>query len=259
MELMDASRFDAATRSLTAGASRRKAITLVIGGMLSTRAQTATEAKKRKRKKKTCKSGLVKCKVKMGKKKKTICVDAQTDPANCGGCNRSCAAGIACVNGACQDVATCTPACPNGRDCFEGSCTCAAHGECEVRADPSGEWCVNPPGHPTVFVCGCLEGYTVCAAGERCSNCCSNAECEESNPGAEGIICPSVPANAYLGRLCCLSNGAECGSSDHCCSRACDTSQGFPGNCACLEVGQPCGFNQSCCSGGCSPTDRKCA
>ncbi|MDQ2653146.1 MAG: hypothetical protein M3Z20_08880, partial [Chloroflexota bacterium] len=51
--------------------------------------------------KKKCKGGLTTCKIKKGKKKKTVCVNAQTDPNNCGGCARACAAGESCIGGAC--------------------------------------------------------------------------------------------------------------------------------------------------------------
>jgi hypothetical protein len=36
------------------------------------------------------------------------CVDAEVDPANCGGCGRACAAGEACVRGACVEARRCT-------------------------------------------------------------------------------------------------------------------------------------------------------
>jgi hypothetical protein len=74
-----------------------------------------------------------------------------------------CAAGVSCINGACQETAICTPACHPERECFEGACTCVANGECEGREDLAGEFCVNPPGHPTIGVCGCLDGLGVCA------------------------------------------------------------------------------------------------
>jgi hypothetical protein len=207
--------------------------------------------------KKRCSSGLTTCKVKRGKKKKTICVNADTNSSHCGGCNLPCPAGVACVNGACQDTTTCMPECPANRECFEGACTCQTSTECDAREDPSGDWCNGVPGQPSIGVCGCLEGMQVCAGGERCSHCCTNEACETASPG-ERYICAMPLPNTYFSRECCKPNGVECGNQDQCCSRHCDTSTRFPGICKCRQAGETCVYGQSCCSGICSPTNQKC-
>jgi hypothetical protein len=43
----------------------------------------------------------------------TYCADPMTDAANCGGCGKTCAAGIACQNGTCGGGPTCPPSQPN--------------------------------------------------------------------------------------------------------------------------------------------------
>ncbi|MDQ2655495.1 MAG: hypothetical protein M3Z20_20895 [Chloroflexota bacterium] len=258
---MDAHHFASLIRDVTAPVSRRALARSLAGlglagplivwlGLPVTSARKRKKKRKRKNKK-PCKHGATTC--------DKACVDTRSNAAHCGGCNQPCGAGIVCFNGACQDTTICTPACAPGRECFAGACSCLANGECEGREDPAGEWCVNnPPGRPDVGLCGCLEGFKVCAAGERCSNCCSDLECQHANPGNAGIICPTVPANTYLPRFCCVANEAACGNDDQCCSRHCDLSGGFPGACTCREAGEACSQNEGCCSGACSPTERTC-
>lgn len=72
-------------------------------GMLGTSCSDASARKKSPRKKRpACRAGLTPCKVKKGKKKKTVCVDVQTDPAHCGRCGNRCSARQDCSAGVCS-------------------------------------------------------------------------------------------------------------------------------------------------------------
>ncbi len=103
---MDQQTFDRLSRNLATGLRRRSLAGwagLTVAAIAA--APINLEAKK---KKKTCKGGLTRCSVKKGKKKKTLCVNVQSDSSHCGGCGRACPSGNTCKNGACVDGA-CTP------------------------------------------------------------------------------------------------------------------------------------------------------
>jgi hypothetical protein len=78
--------------------SRRSLAALTSLALAAVAAPSDQEAKKKKKK---CKGGLTRCTVKKGKKKKTTCVNVQTDAANCGGCGRACTGGKTCSSGLC--------------------------------------------------------------------------------------------------------------------------------------------------------------
>ncbi|MFT4039376.1 MAG: glycosyl hydrolase family 28-related protein [Thermomicrobiales bacterium] len=103
---MDHEQFDRLSRRIAGRLSRRTLAGLAGVGLVAlAAAPTGVDAKK---KKKTCKGELTRCSVKKGKKKKTICVNAQTDTAHCGGCGQACPGSQSCVNGECSKGA-CTP------------------------------------------------------------------------------------------------------------------------------------------------------
>lgn len=97
--------------------NRRRAAGLVAATGLATLLGQPADSNAKKKKK--CKGGLTTCKIKKGKKKKRVCVNAQNDPANCGGCGRICASGQSCRNGVCTG-SSCTPD-PNSVTCA-GKC-----------------------------------------------------------------------------------------------------------------------------------------
>jgi hypothetical protein len=130
-----------------------------------------------------------------------FCVNLQTDPAHCGGCNQACASGQSCETGQC---AACQHECSAGQQkCADGAnayqvCTdvngcfkwgdpvaCAAGQTCDMGACvPGGTECTDectPAGARQCAtdgydVCndhdldGCLEwgGYVACPAGQSC-------------------------------------------------------------------------------------------
>lgn len=266
---MDADRFDALLRSLASGASRRTLTSLTIAGSLAALLGHVPDvAGKKRKKKKKCKGGTTKC--------NNACVDSQSDPAHCGGCNQPCASGATCrngscqttggcnppcptgstcVNGSCQTSGACNPPCPSDRPCYKGACLCSSDGQCIRDRDPGGDWCVKPTDDPFKTHCGCSRGETVCAPGEACSFCCTTEFCRQILD--DSFVCPSVPAGAYRGKTCCIANDRACSSDSPCCSGRCNR-QGSAGTCACGVTGQACTYNTGCCSGTCSSVTRTC-
>jgi sugar lactone lactonase YvrE len=87
-------RFDRLTRALITESSRRTVLGLPLIGLATAPFAAVTDAKKRKKKKKRCKGGKVRC----GKR----CVTTSTDKAHCGKCNNRCESQLTCVGGACK-------------------------------------------------------------------------------------------------------------------------------------------------------------
>lgn len=193
---MDNRQFDHLARAL----SRRGTLAGLLAGLaVPLMPGAAADAKKKKKK---CKAGLLTCKIKKGKKKKKLCVDGQTDPANCGACGVVCPAGQAC----------CAGACVNTRD-DETNC-----GAC-------GNVCTLPQtcgGSGTPGVCGCTpttceaEGKNCGQIPDACGNTLACGECTESRQTCGGGGTPNVCG--------CLADGVEFayeGSCDPCCSGDC--------------------------------------
>ena len=116
---MDHERFDAVTRVMSRGGSRRHALRLLIGGslfgLLADRQVTARTSHQRA----TCDSGLTNC--------SGNCVDLSSDYLNCGGCGSACpsagpdVATIECIGGTCVQTA-CDPGyanCYGGLECSD--------------------------------------------------------------------------------------------------------------------------------------------
>jgi hypothetical protein len=286
---MDTDRFVAAIRRFT-DPDRRTVLGTALGGSLAGLLGLAdvSAKKKRKKKKKKCKGGTIKCSGKCVNLQNnalhcggcgqncganracvdgacqagcpsdqiecgSLCVDPDDNDDHCGGCDQPCAAGATCVNGECQTTGTCDPACASDRSCYQGDCTCTSHGQCQRDKDPNGEWCVTQTEDPGIVLCGCQPNHQVCALGESCSFCCTTEFCLQILPGT---VCPSVPANSYRGKTCCVPNDSPCDGHDDCCSNNCNLAQE---TCQCAPAGQPCSYNTGCCSGTCSAITGKCA
>ena len=117
-----------------------------------------------------------------------LCVDFDRDPAHCGGCGLTCAAGQVCGEGRClnpctQEKSLCGAACVTlenddshcgrcghrcgpGSRCVEGSCACDASSSGEGGA--GGESNESNTGHPPTFQADILPLF---------ENSCSGAEC----------------------------------------------------------------------------------
>jgi hypothetical protein len=112
---MDSDRFDAFVRSLQIAASRRVAVSGVLGAGLGTFAaflgfDDAAAKRKKKRKKKKCRGAFKK---RCGRK----CVNLARNAANCGACGTTCATGV-CIHGVCS--------CTVVNDCPGAGCFCFA-------------------------------------------------------------------------------------------------------------------------------------
>jgi hypothetical protein len=121
------------------------------------------------------------------------CVDIQTDPANCGGCNQTCTEGQGCADGTCQDICPAVSCCCSCRyELFEGPGCTEGAGEiyaCNASADVISvadctAYCQahEPiPGYPTTcyayapdpFPSSCVNGFQGFMA-----------TCGEQHPGA---------------------------------------------------------------------------
>jgi hypothetical protein len=217
--VMDATRFDAITRALSAREHRRRALNWLLGGALALHGAIGfpgaeTEAKKGKRKdtKRWChcpSSDLSKCvtieikknaRQRHRKKHKFDspgrckpftcpagqtncdgeCKNLQNDETNCGACGASCGAVQGCCGGVCKNLNT-----------DEANCG----------------------------TCG-----NVCGAGLTCcSGVCVSTDVSPVNCGSCGNICPA-PTVLCLGGNCCKPPTSACpvvGADPACCSGVC--------------------------------------
>ena len=240
---MDSDHFDAIIRRLSMRLPRRTLLGPALGSTLGLSLFTQPEAKKRKRRKKK-------------KKPPTACTPNCAGVA-CGandGCGRPCQTGTCptnqdCQQGQCVARNACDPPCPSGRDCFQGDCTCTSSGQCANDRDPNGFDCVSAPGNPLIGICGCANSSArVCTAGQPCSTCCADLDCQAIFPGDDHIICATIPVDTLVGRSCCHPPGSPCSSA--CCSGFCSGTV-----CGGFATGHACGQNEQCQSRQCgTPT-----
>jgi len=176
---MEADRFDILTRSLS---SRRGAIGLgALLGMsraISLAEIAAKEEKKgaKGKKRKKCRGNKTKCGrgccVTTGAKpnccptaKGKACTNLASDPANCGSCGFSCAAGKVCAGGLCWD------SCPEASGCF-GAKLCNTNDLCVAVNGVA----VCSVGGNCFALTDCSTDPAVCPAGTACADiCCGNA------------------------------------------------------------------------------------
>ncbi len=158
------------------------------------------------------------------------CIDVSSDPANCGGCNISCASTQTCTGGqcltkqcpagktlcgdTCVDVTTdgkncgaCGTACPDTEVCLFGSCALT----CDVGLAKCNGGCVDLlKDHDNCGGCGktcavdetCASGLC-CGAGEsNCSGVCADTQNDPQH-------CGTCTTKCGQGESC---NGGQCGS-----------------------------------------------
>jgi hypothetical protein len=196
------SSFDGLARGLADGTiSRRKALRMLgatlVGGVLASIPGTAWAARP------SCPSGMRSC--------RGTCVDTNTDPQNCGRCNRACSpdpptqgSGLSCAGGECM----CPPdavLCPGSRIGRNAAC-----------CKPCGT--VNPVYYPYDYTCCC---ETDAFGNETC------IACQEPRPEAPlGTVClpPLEPGQPRCYFAC--NTDADCPDSSFnvCCNGVCSAA-----------------------------------
>ncbi len=163
------------------------------------------------------------------------CVNAQTDPANCGGCGNACAGGRTCASGACACPAAKPTPCGTG----DGTCTntqtdVANCGSCGNACPLAGEICA-------AGACACPStAPDQCAGPGRCVNLDTDAK----NCGACGFACP------VAGEICA---GGKCGcpaSAPTNCGDVCTRTADDEKNCG--TCGNVCAAGRVCSAGVCT-------
>jgi hypothetical protein len=157
------------------------------------------------------------------------CVDPRVDPAHCGGCDRPCAAGEVCSDGACL------LSCPAGTEKCGDRCV-------DTRVDPGNcGACGNACGEDLV----CKEGACACPGGlESCDGECVDTRTDAAHCGGcgeacgENAVCVEGVCACPHGLDACLGGCFDLASDrDHC--GACDTA---------------CPVDLICRAGACAPT-----
>lgn len=154
------------------------------------------------------------------------CVDAASDPANCGGCGAKCGAGEVCNMGKC--AASCGALSQCGASCVDTGANVLHCGACD-NACPAGATCAGG-------VCGCPPGTMACGGA------CINTTTDPANCGGCGIAC-SQGTTCEVGACVCPGGGTVCGVT--CVDTQTSTSH-------CGACGNACAGGQTCVAGACS-------
>lgn len=121
------------------------------------------------------------------------CVNAQTDPANCGGCGLACASGQSCSAGVCTCASGATRC---GEACVDTGSDTENCGTCEERCEAN-ELCEEG-----ACVEDCAAGRTLCGTG------CVDVDSDRANCGACGTSC--AQGQSCAGGACTATVFAAC-------------------------------------------------
>jgi xyloglucan-specific endo-beta-1,4-glucanase len=156
------------------------------------------------------------------------CVEAQSDPANCGACGNACPGTQVCSKGACS--AGCAASLTRcGAACIDITGSQANCGTCG-NACPADQTCWQS-------ACICPTGEGPCGANDACVDVLANA----ASCGACGVVCASGAA--------CANGACVCPGAQIACSGACVDAASDEANCG--ACGVTCGGGTSCLSGAC--------
>jgi hypothetical protein len=211
---MDPQRFDALSRALVSGTSRRLVLTALTGGLLArlplTGGSEEAQAKKKKKKKKKPQSPLVPpaspsppgpC--------LPTCAGHVCGDDGCGGrCGVACASPRICQGGACV--------CPSGQKDCHGTCLltsqCCSDDDCAATQGCFSGTCITVQGTCAPGADLCVDGLdsfeSLCGGGDcfcyttmgfqtrcgggavtGCNTCTSDAQCAALHPEIPGIFC----------------------------------------------------------------------
>jgi LPXTG-motif cell wall-anchored protein len=278
---MDDRRFDAWTRSLAAGTSRRNVLKGLFGGLVGG-AAVATRLD-RAGAQQTCEVA-EDCTGELGPCQRWFCNQdggGICEQRGCGDGTYCCeATGVCTPNGDCcddsdcvgdpgpcerlvciQDTGTCEiRGCGDGTFCCDATGTCLANGSCCVDTDCTGDvgpcerWvCVQDSG--TCQLRGCGDGTFCCDATGTClpnGSCCHNADCGECEVCIDGACYPDESCCQPFGESCGAVTIAEGGSPQrNCCDGlvCCEADSGS--YCADCCGDWDCPKGSICCAGYC--------
>lgn len=202
-----------------------------------------------------------------------MCIDASSDPTNCGRCGEDCGAAGVCDNGICScpadtmscpdgcvDVMTdrnncgfCENDCNAGEECIGGTCVCAAG-----TTDCGGGVCADVSFDP--LHCGMCG--MACADVQMCRD--DSCECRPGTlPLGDGCVNPEAnPASCFEwpdgtpatceGATPLCEDGvcvADCSGGRESCGGGCVDTNTDPQNCG--DCGEICAVNEVCSNGDC--------
>lgn len=235
---MDGTRFDAFTKELSRGYSRRLLLRALVGGVAATLGRRAAEAASCTRAGRACGPGKPGCCNDLtclnGECARTCtprCTGKNCGDDGCGGTCGNCAAGQGCCRGKCTDLTTrrdcgaCGHRCPPREICVAGTCqsectptTCAAQGKnCGTSPDGCGGT-LDCGGCDAPQTCGGGGVANVCGGDVQCGGCdaaqcqtCVDGQCVAACDGSEGCC---------DGTCTLLFTTSNCGA----CGRVCTTT-----------------------------------
>ena len=154
---MDGPRFDLLAKNVATRRAAARGLAAALAAGLAAASPTLGQARK-----KHCRHDLTRCTVAAGPgRRKTVCVDTDTDPAHCGGCGRACAPPHAlarCAGGICT-----IDACETGF----ADCDAKADTGCEVDLSSDNDHCGQCGTRCPVPRFLCTDGGCECVA-TRC-------------------------------------------------------------------------------------------
>jgi hypothetical protein len=161
------------------------------------------------------------------------CVNTQSDPLNCGGCEKPCGAGESCDGGECQPGEGCNKPCPADENpctdefCQKGKCVSVDNAASCDDGNPCtiGDVCSGGSCRPGTFTCSgtCPCSTGICSSTGTCVECESAEQCsgpigEEclSKACINGKCVVEVKDNTQTCSkgVCCGGNCQECCGTD---------------------------------------------